>query len=198
LGREALEDGRLRLARVRLGGVRVRHARGDESAVGDEPGPGESGRVQQILNDKFEQPAKELVLVFSVFITLSFDLLKQFGVGLSAAVLIDATIIRTVLVPASLKLLGDWNWNLPSWLEWLPRIAFATETEPIPRNTSGAGCGVRKVVGRERAARKRGCLRPRAVDWRTASSCKRSASNGLPQERNRVPPQSSCSSTIRL
>jgi uncharacterized membrane protein YdfJ with MMPL/SSD domain len=72
-----------------------------------------------------------MVLVFSVFITLSFDLLKQFGVGLAAAVLIDATIIRAVLLPASMKLLGDWNWYLPSWLEWLPRVAVASEPEPI-------------------------------------------------------------------
>jgi uncharacterized membrane protein YdfJ with MMPL/SSD domain len=72
-----------------------------------------------------------MVLVFSVFITLSFDLLKQFGVGLAAAVLIDATIIRGVLLPASMKLLGDWNWYLPSWLEWLPRVVVATEPEPI-------------------------------------------------------------------
>jgi uncharacterized membrane protein YdfJ with MMPL/SSD domain len=72
-----------------------------------------------------------MVLVFSVFITLSFDLLKQFGVGLAAAVLIDATIIRAVLLPASMKLLGEWNWYLPSWLEWLPRVAVATEPEPI-------------------------------------------------------------------
>jgi RND superfamily putative drug exporter len=73
-----------------------------------------------------------MVLVFSVFITLSFDLLKQFGVGLAAAVLIDATIIRGVLLPASMKLLGDWNWYLPSWLEWLPRVAVASEVEEIP------------------------------------------------------------------
>ena len=73
-----------------------------------------------------------MVLVFSVFATLSFDLLKQFGVGLAAAVLIDATIIRGVLLPASMKLLGDWNWYLPSWLEWLPRIAVETKPEPAP------------------------------------------------------------------
>jgi uncharacterized membrane protein YdfJ with MMPL/SSD domain len=72
-----------------------------------------------------------MVLVFSVFITLSFDLLKQFGVGLAAAVLIDATIIRAVLLPATMKLLGDWNWYLPSWLEWLPRVAVASETEEV-------------------------------------------------------------------
>ena len=73
-----------------------------------------------------------MVLVFSVFITLSFDLLKQFGLGLAVAVLIDATIIRGILLPASMKLLGEWNWYLPSWLEWLPHVATASETEPVP------------------------------------------------------------------
>jgi RND superfamily putative drug exporter len=72
-----------------------------------------------------------MVLVFSVFITLTFDLLKQFGVGLAVAVLIDATIIRGVLLPASMKLLGEWNWYLPSWLEWLPHVAVVSETEPV-------------------------------------------------------------------
>jgi RND superfamily putative drug exporter len=47
--------------------------------------------------------------------------MKQFGVGLAAAVLIDATLVRGVLLPATMKLLGDWNWYLPSWLEWLPK-----------------------------------------------------------------------------
>jgi RND superfamily putative drug exporter len=73
--------------------------------------------------------------VFSVFITLSFDLLKQFGVGLAVAVLIDATIIRGVLLPASMKLLGDWNWYLPSWLEWLPHVAVVSEPEPASERT---------------------------------------------------------------
>jgi RND superfamily putative drug exporter len=76
--------------------------------------------------------AMVMVLVFAVFATLSFDLLKQFGVGLSVAILIDATIVRAVLLPASMKLLGEWNWYLPSWLDWLPRIAVETEPEPIP------------------------------------------------------------------
>jgi putative drug exporter of the RND superfamily len=48
--------------------------------------------------------------------------MKQFGVGLATAVLIDATIVRAVLLPATMKLLGDWNWYLPRWLGWLPRI----------------------------------------------------------------------------
>ncbi len=63
-----------------------------------------------------------MVVVFSVFVTLSFLDFKQMGVGLAVAVLIDATIVRGVLLPASMKVLGDWNWYLPSWLEWLPRV----------------------------------------------------------------------------
>ena len=51
------------------------------------------------------------------------------GVGLAAAVLIDATIIRGVLLPATMKLLGDWNWYLPRWLEWLPRVTHEPEVE---------------------------------------------------------------------
>jgi uncharacterized membrane protein YdfJ with MMPL/SSD domain len=62
-----------------------------------------------------------MVGVFAIFGTLSMLFLKQFGVGLAAAVLIDATIVRAVLLPATMKLLGDWNWYLPRWLEWLPR-----------------------------------------------------------------------------
>jgi uncharacterized membrane protein YdfJ with MMPL/SSD domain len=63
-----------------------------------------------------------MVFVFSIFGTLQILFLKQFGVGLAAAILIDATIVRAVLLPATMKLLGDWNWYLPSWLEWLPRL----------------------------------------------------------------------------
>jgi uncharacterized membrane protein YdfJ with MMPL/SSD domain len=63
-----------------------------------------------------------MVLVFSIFGTLSLIMMKQFGVGLATAVLIDATIVRGVLLPATMKLLGDWNWYLPRWLAWLPRI----------------------------------------------------------------------------
>jgi uncharacterized membrane protein YdfJ with MMPL/SSD domain len=54
---------------------------------------------------------------------------QQFGLGLGVAVLIDATIIRSILLPATMKLLGDWNWYLPSWLEWLPKVS-ASEEQP--------------------------------------------------------------------
>jgi RND superfamily putative drug exporter len=73
-----------------------------------------------------------MVVVFSVFVTLSFIDFKQMGVGLAAAVLIDATIIRGVLLPASMRVLGDWNWYLPSWLEWLPHVAFEGDVPPAP------------------------------------------------------------------
>jgi uncharacterized membrane protein YdfJ with MMPL/SSD domain len=63
-----------------------------------------------------------MVGVFSIFATLSRIDLKQLGVGLAAAILIDATIVRGVLLPASMKLLGRWNWYLPRWLCWLPRV----------------------------------------------------------------------------
>jgi len=76
-----------------------------------------------------------MVAVFAVFATLSWPFFKQFGVGLSAAILIDATIVRGVLLPASMKLLGDWNWYLPRWLEWLPRLGV-DETEEVPAEPS--------------------------------------------------------------
>jgi uncharacterized membrane protein YdfJ with MMPL/SSD domain len=59
--------------------------------------------------------------VFSLFGTASALDLKQAGVGLAVAVLLDATVVRAVLLPASMKLLGDWNWYLPRWLRWVAR-----------------------------------------------------------------------------
>ena len=73
-----------------------------------------------------------MVGVFSVFVSLAFLDFKELGLGLAVAVLIDATIIRGVLLPAAMKLLGDWNWYLPSWLEWLPRIESEREAPPRP------------------------------------------------------------------
>ncbi|HET7556344.1 MAG TPA: alpha/beta fold hydrolase, partial [Gaiellaceae bacterium] len=78
-----------------------------------------------------------MVCVFAVFGTLSLLFFKQFGVGLAAAILIDATIVRGVLLPATMKLLGARNWYLPSWLEWLPHfdhgeLEIDDEPEPEP------------------------------------------------------------------
>ena len=63
-----------------------------------------------------------MVAVFGGFTLGDLVSFQQMGFGLGAAVLIDATIVRSVLVPASMKLLGKRNWYLPGWLEWLPQV----------------------------------------------------------------------------
>jgi RND superfamily putative drug exporter len=68
--------------------------------------------------------------VFGIFATLTAVEFKQMGVGLAVAVLIDATIVRAVLLPATMKLLGDWNWYLPRRLRWLPRVEVEAKPEP--------------------------------------------------------------------
>jgi RND superfamily putative drug exporter len=70
-----------------------------------------------------------MVAVFSIFITLGFLDFKMMGVGLAVAVLLDATIVRAVLLPATMALLGDWNWYLPRWLEWLPKLSAEPSVE---------------------------------------------------------------------
>jgi uncharacterized membrane protein YdfJ with MMPL/SSD domain len=74
-----------------------------------------------------------MVGAFAIFATLPIIDMKEMGIGLAAAVLIDATIVRAVLLPATMKLLGDWNWYLPRWLEWLPRLEHEPKVEaPAP------------------------------------------------------------------
>ncbi len=74
-----------------------------------------------------------MVGVFAVFATLSMLMFKQFGVGLATAILLDATIVRGVLLPATMKLLGDWNWYLPSWLQWLPHFDLSEAEARVRR-----------------------------------------------------------------
>jgi uncharacterized membrane protein YdfJ with MMPL/SSD domain len=73
-----------------------------------------------------------MVGAFAIFATLPFLDFKEMGIGLAAAVLIDATIVRAVLLPATMKLLGDWNWYLPKWLQWLPQIDHGAGTAVEP------------------------------------------------------------------
>jgi uncharacterized membrane protein YdfJ with MMPL/SSD domain len=82
-----------------------------------------------------------MVAVFAIFATLRSIDMKQMGVGLAIAVLIDATIVRAVLLPSAMKLLGEWNWYLPHWLEWLPTLSAegaaaekAPEAPAVPAN----------------------------------------------------------------
>ena len=74
-----------------------------------------------------------MVFVFSIFGSLSQVSMKEIGTGLAFAVLLDATVVRAVLLPASMKLLGEWNWWLPKKLNWLPRIDLegAAEAEAV-------------------------------------------------------------------
>ncbi|MER6035315.1 MMPL family transporter [Streptomyces sp. NPDC001835] len=71
-----------------------------------------------------------MVAVFAIFGTLSMQSMKQMGVGLAAAVLIDATVIRGVLLPAVMALLGERNWYLPKWLHRLPDLTHDEAPEP--------------------------------------------------------------------
>jgi uncharacterized membrane protein YdfJ with MMPL/SSD domain len=65
------------------------------------------------------------------------------GFGLAVAVFMDATIVRTILVPATMRLLGDRNWYLPKWLQWLPQLNVEghepTASRPIAAETDGSG-----------------------------------------------------------
>ncbi|SEP21530.1 MMPL family transporter [Trujillonella endophytica] len=77
-----------------------------------------------------------MVFVFLTFVTLSMTSMKQVGLGLAIAVLLDATVVRAVLVPAVMQLLGEANWYLPRWLRWLPELRHsdaAPEAVPAPR-----------------------------------------------------------------
>ncbi|HTX69971.1 MAG TPA: MMPL family transporter [Thermoleophilia bacterium] len=79
-----------------------------------------------------------MVAVFAGFASGSLVMFQQVGFGLAVAVLLDATVIRTLLVPAAMKLLGRWNWYLPSWLEWLPHLSIEGAPEP-PASAGPAG-----------------------------------------------------------
>jgi RND superfamily putative drug exporter len=87
-----------------------------------------------------------MMAVFSGFALGDMVELQQTGFGLAVAVFLDATIVRSVLVPASMEMLGEWNWYLPSWLRWLPRInveggqtAQAPAYQPYAPEYVGAG-----------------------------------------------------------
>jgi RND superfamily putative drug exporter len=60
---------------------------------------------------------------------MKFASIQQLGLGLAVAVFIDATIIRTVLLPATMRLLGDWNWYLPGFMGWLPHVTIEVEPD---------------------------------------------------------------------
>ena len=81
------------------------------------------------------QSALIMVAVFSGFALGDMVPLQQLGFGLAVAVFVDATIVRSVLVPASMRLLGKWNWYLPGFLGWLPQIRHET-ADPVEQPTA--------------------------------------------------------------
>ncbi|MBK3575540.1 MMPL family transporter [Streptomyces sp. MBT65] len=84
-----------------------------------------------------------MVAVFAIFGTLSMQSMKQMGVGLAAAVLIDATVIRGVLLPAVMALLGERNWYFPKWLHRLPDLTHDESAEELAPAVAGEGERVR-------------------------------------------------------
>ena len=80
-----------------------------------------------------------MVIVFAVFVTMKFASIQQLGLGLAVAVFIDATIIRTILLPATMRLLGDWNWYLPKALGWLPHVTIEVESHDGPADSAPVG-----------------------------------------------------------
>jgi len=71
------------------------------------------------------------VAVFGGVALGNLAMMQQMGFGLAVAVLLDATVVRCLLVPGVMKLLGDANWYLPSWLSWLPDLSAGLPEEPV-------------------------------------------------------------------
>lgn len=88
--------------------------------------------------------ASIMVVVFASFATGRLVVFEQLGFGLAVAIALDATVVRLVLVPSAMTLLGDINWYLPKWLEWLPdlRVETVASAKPMPdRELVTAGTG---------------------------------------------------------
>ena len=95
-----------------------------------------------ITSGTITSAAAIMVVVFSVFVTLELVIIKQLGFGLAVAVLLDATIVRSVLLPATMRLLGEWNWWLPGFLRWLPNVTIEGDVDAPPDGTVDAPVGL--------------------------------------------------------
>jgi RND superfamily putative drug exporter len=72
-----------------------------------------------------------MVCVFGAFFTIQLAIMQELGVGLAVAILVDATLVRSLLLPSLMKLLGEWNWWMPRFLRWVPRITIEGEPEEL-------------------------------------------------------------------
>lgn len=117
-----------------LSRVREEHLRGYNTTDSIVRGLASTGRI-------ITSAAAIMVVVFSSFTFIDNIVVKQLGLGLATAILVDATIVRIILVPATMVLLGQANWWLPRWLErFLPRVDAESEPVPHPEHVpSGTG-----------------------------------------------------------
>jgi RND superfamily putative drug exporter len=83
-----------------------------------------------------------MVAVFAGFAAGRLVAFQQLGFGLAIAVFLDATIVRSILVPASMKLLGKWNWYFPSWLEWIPNISVEGHLDDVAPESEPAAAAI--------------------------------------------------------
>jgi RND superfamily putative drug exporter len=86
-----------------------------------------------------------IVVVFAGFATGELVMFQQMGFGVGIALLVDATLIRMVVVPAAMTLLGRWNWYLPTWLSWLPELHVEGDPEPAPARSDRETLAARPV-----------------------------------------------------
>jgi uncharacterized membrane protein YdfJ with MMPL/SSD domain len=91
-----------------------------------------------ITSGTITSAAAIMVTVFAVFVTLELVIIKQLGFGLAVAVLLDATIVRSVLLPSTMRLLGEWNWWLPWFLQWLPNVTIEGDVDIPPDGAAEA------------------------------------------------------------
>jgi uncharacterized membrane protein YdfJ with MMPL/SSD domain len=77
-----------------------------------------------------------MVCVFGAFFTIQLAVMQELGIGLAVSILVDATLTRSLLLPSLMKLLGEWNWWMPPFLRWIPRITIEGE----PEDALEAGC----------------------------------------------------------
>jgi RND superfamily putative drug exporter len=112
--------------------IREEYDRTGDNALAVADGLAATGRV-------ISAAAAIMICVFGAFILGSARDLKLLGFGLSFAILVDATVVRLVLVPALMELMGKWNWYLPSWLGWLPVLRVDAGDQPTVRGRRMAG-----------------------------------------------------------
>jgi putative drug exporter of the RND superfamily len=98
-----------------LSRIKERYDQTGDNAVSVEHGLRRTGAI-------ITGAAAIMVAVFGGFAIGDLSMFQQMGFGLAVSVILDATIVRCVLVPSTMELLGDRNWYLPRWLEWLPRV----------------------------------------------------------------------------